>query len=129
MNLSKQEFLNCGESAKYIQANHNLRQQLESDVAEWLASGGMIKDLGGVGNVPKPEHIVEDKDVVSIVKSRMLRMRVRKFGRVSAPIRELSGVSLGRFGRFMNEPEFLITKQEYKAISDAVNQLNSGVIA
>lgn len=55
MNLSKQEFLNCGTSAKYIQDKAALRNQIENDVSEWLRKNS-VKELPGVGSVPRKEH-------------------------------------------------------------------------
>ncbi|NHC02351.1 hypothetical protein G9F31_00945 [Acinetobacter sp. 187] len=52
MNLSKQEFLSVGDSAKYIQDKRKLREQLEKDVAEFLAKGGEIKSALGVESKP-----------------------------------------------------------------------------
>ena len=43
MNLSKQEFLNTGDSAKYIQDKRKLRAELETEMAKFLANGGEIK--------------------------------------------------------------------------------------
>ena len=43
MNLSKQEFLSVGDSAKYIQDKSKLREELETELAKFLKSGGEIK--------------------------------------------------------------------------------------
>ena len=43
MNLSKQEFLNTGDSAKYIQDKRKLRAELEAEMAKFLASGGEVR--------------------------------------------------------------------------------------
>ena len=43
MNLSKQEFLNVGESAKYIQDKRKLRAELDMEMEKFLANGGEIK--------------------------------------------------------------------------------------
>ena len=40
MNLSKQEFLNCADSAKYIQDKRKLRAELDVEMAKFLAKGG-----------------------------------------------------------------------------------------
>ncbi len=42
MNLSKQEFLNTGDSAKYIQDKRKLRAELEAEMAKFLANGGEV---------------------------------------------------------------------------------------
>lgn len=97
MNLSKQEFLNCGQSAKYIQANHGLRQQLESDVAEWLANGGKIQDLGGVGNVPKPEYSpCKPDDFISFHKASALKKWARLVPKRLKRLEVASGLGRGR---------------------------------
>lgn len=43
MNLSKQEFLNTADSAKYMQDKRKLRAELEKEMAKFLKRGGEIK--------------------------------------------------------------------------------------
>ena len=45
MNLSKQEFLNTGDSAKYIQDKRKLRAELETEMAKFLANGGVVHSV------------------------------------------------------------------------------------
>lgn len=47
MNLSKQEFLSVGDSAKYInpEFKRQLREELDDELSRFLASGGQIKTL------------------------------------------------------------------------------------
>lgn len=59
MNLSKQEFLNCGDSSKCIQDKSKLRAELEQQVAEFLAEGGEIKQA--VSQVYKAKHGTADQ--------------------------------------------------------------------
>lgn len=54
MNLSKQEFLSTGNSAKYIQDKRKLREELEKEMAKFLKRGGEIKDV--VPQVYKAKH-------------------------------------------------------------------------
>lgn len=54
MNLSKQEFLNCGTSAKYIQDKRKLRAELDVEMAKFLKRGGEIKQA--VPQVYQPKH-------------------------------------------------------------------------
>lgn len=54
MNLSKQEFLSTTSSAKHMQDKRKLREQLESDVAEFLKRGGEIKQA--VSQIYKAKH-------------------------------------------------------------------------
>lgn len=53
MNLSKQEFLSVGDSAKYIQDKRKLRNELEVEMAKYLKRGGTIKQAVSVGYKPK----------------------------------------------------------------------------
>lgn len=59
MNLSKQEFLNTSDSAKYIQDKRKLRNELEVEMAKFLASGGEIKQA--VNQVFKVKHGTADQ--------------------------------------------------------------------
>ena len=43
MNLSKQEFLNTADSAKYMQDKRKLREELETEMEKFLARGGVVK--------------------------------------------------------------------------------------
>lgn len=45
MNLSKQEFLSTGNSAKYIQDKRKLREELEKEMAKFLKRGGEPQTL------------------------------------------------------------------------------------
>ena len=45
MNLSKQEFLSVGDSAKYIQDKRKLRKELETELAKFLKRGGEVETL------------------------------------------------------------------------------------
>ena len=54
MNLSKQEFLNVGDSAKYIQDKRKLRAELDVEMAKYLKRGGEIKQA--TPQVYQPKH-------------------------------------------------------------------------
>lgn len=54
MNLSKQEFLSVGDSAKYIQDKRKLRNELEVELVKFLKGGGEIKQA--VNQHFKPKH-------------------------------------------------------------------------
>ena len=45
MNLSKQEFLNMGDSAKYIQDKRKLRAELDVEMAKFLKRGGVVREV------------------------------------------------------------------------------------
>lgn len=52
MNLSKQEFLNTGGSAKHMQDKRKLRAELDVEMAKFLKRGGEIKQAVSVGSEP-----------------------------------------------------------------------------
>ncbi|OTG65817.1 hypothetical protein [Acinetobacter silvestris] len=59
MNLSKQEFLNTADSAKYIQDKRKLRAELEAEMAKFLKRGGEIKQA--VSQIYKAKHGTADQ--------------------------------------------------------------------
>lgn len=59
MNLSKQEFLSTGNSAKYMQDKRKLREELEKEMAKFLKRGGEIKQA--VSQVYKAKHGTADQ--------------------------------------------------------------------
>lgn len=124
MNLTKQEFLNCADSAKYTQSSHKTRVQLENDMREWLEKGGVVKDLGCIEEKPKRSHSAHVNPFVSEYKARFLiRWSKFKHGR-SARIQEATCIDKKRLIRLLAPTKTLpMTHYEYDLIRSVMKKI------
>lgn len=80
MNLSKQEFLNTGDSAKYIQDKRKLRAELEVEMAKFLANGGVVHSVNKTkSDLPvKPKMFSQPKQRARQIEDQASITDVRK---------------------------------------------------
>lgn len=80
MNLSKQEFLNVGESAKYIQDKRKLRAELDMEMEKFLANGGVVHSVNRAeSDLPvKPKMFSQPKQRARQIEDQASIIDVKK---------------------------------------------------